>query len=156
MTQKDSINSKTLQSDIYTYKQKNKGYFPTRIEGYFYNIPAVISIDTGSSLSFISSELFQKILSGNPMIESEPCSRISSAADSSTLKTEYTTYLHLSLPPISLRQHFYITNGLIIPAVLGTDFLMTHKCVLDFKKNKMHFKEYGIIFDFNYNVMLVK
>lgn len=133
--------------------QKQRSYYPARLQGQIFGTSIDLSVDTGSSLSFMSEEVFNELTKTRPDILLFPCTKMSSAADSSTLRTTYSANLELHLSFVKFTHSFYVTKGLIIPVVLGVDFLLNHQAILNFEDNTISFKnlDFGIDFDYNIN-----
>ncbi|KII66753.1 hypothetical protein RF11_13344 [Thelohanellus kitauei] len=130
----------------------NTYYYPAQLRGYIYSIPINASVDTGSSLSFISEEMFQIVSRVTSNIVVSPCEKLSSAADNTTLQTIKTVYVELCLDGHVFTHSFYVTRGLIIPMVLGVDFLLKNRAVLDFESNIISFEEHNLQICFQYNI----
>ena len=94
-----------------------------------------VLIDTGATSSAISTKLLECFPNAKKLIHRKS-PKICQAVNGQPLRSLYTVLLPIALGPGKCIHHqFEVIEGLINPALLGTDFLKAQEAKLDFSQN---------------------
>ena len=114
-------------------------YMPVKID----NIQIVALIDTGSSVNVISQQLFDSISVTNK----QPIQKVESKitlANNQSIEIIGTTRVKINVPKGKHWIQVYVLTQTSHPLILGTNYLLTHKIVLNFSDMEINYKNFGV------------
>ena len=111
------------------------------------NVLTQVLIDTGATSSAVSAAMLQCIPNYKRFIHRKSA-KICISVNGQSLKSIYTVNLPILLSNgRSIRQEFEVIEGLIHPALLGTDFLKRNEAKLDFSSDSLQLGKIKVKFE---------
>lgn len=138
-TESDNISNPTVNKLLFS-KPKPCVVKPLiiniQIGNKFYNA----QIDTGSGMSYISSEVFDKISLDNSVVKKvENCNQVVMLADSTKMTVKNIVYIHFFLKSFSWTFPFGVAP-LPVPILIGRDFIYKSKMIINTYENNISFE----------------
>ncbi|KAL5516969.1 hypothetical protein EMCRGX_G002428 [Ephydatia muelleri] len=112
-----------------------------RLKGYIASIPVQFVVDTGASVSLLSTDVWHKVSANKHMELKEwgGSSRLV-GVNGSPLHVQGIVLVHLTLSKnVVFENKFLVVEGMTAEAILGLDFLETFKCMIDSGDRKISF-----------------
>ena len=108
-----------------------------------YSIPAFVFgsqvlflVDTGATVSLISSEVWNRIKPANPP-ELKPVNMKLVGVDGSPMQVQGSVIVDLNLSDQAFQQEVIVANSLTSEGILGINFLEANGCVLDLSQGEL-------------------
>ena len=118
-----------------TPPDKSKGAFmPCRVNG----VPSLALLDTGAEATIISDDIYHCINTNANELELPRKPVL--GANNLPLDVVGETELTLELGSIKAQHKVLVCRGLPQQVLIGIDFLMTHKCIINFDNNTVYSK----------------
>ena len=112
---------------------KSKGAFmPCRVNG----VLSYALLDTGAEATIISDDIYHRINMNASKLE--PPRKPVFGANNLPLDVVGETELTLELGSIKAQHKVLVCRGLPQQVLIGIDFLMTHKCIINFDNNTVY------------------
>eukprot|EP00731_Ephydatia_muelleri_P026491 Em0018g591a len=112
-----------------------------RLKGYIASIPVQFVVDTGASVSLLSTDVWHRVSANKHMELKEwgGSSRLV-GVNGSPLHVQGIVLVHLTLSKnVVFENKFLVVEGMTVEAILGLDFLETFKCMIDSGDRKISF-----------------
>ena len=112
-----------------------------RLKGYIASIPVQFVVDTGASVSLLSTAVWHRVSANKHMELKEwgGSSRLV-GVNGSPLHVQGIVLVHLTLSKnVVFENKFLVVEGMTVEAILGLDFLETFKCMIDSGDKKISF-----------------
>ena len=118
-----------------------------RLKGYIASIPVQFVVDTGASVSLLSTDIWHRVSANKHMELKEwgGCNRLV-GVNGSPLHVQGIVLVHLSLSKnVVFENKFLVVEGMTVEAILGLDFLETFKCMIDSGERKISFPKEKLV-----------
>ena len=118
-----------------------------RLKGYIASIPVQFVVDTGASVSLLSTDVWHRVSANKHMELKEwgGCNRLV-GVNGSPLHVQGIVLVHLSLSKnVVFENKFLVVEGMTVEAILGLDFLETFKCMIDSGERKISFPKEKLV-----------
>ncbi|KAL5480079.1 hypothetical protein EMCRGX_G023701 [Ephydatia muelleri] len=112
-----------------------------RLKGYIASIPVQFVVDTGASVSLLTTDVWHRVSANKHMELKEwgGSSRLV-GVNGSPLHVQGIVLVHLTLSKsVVFENKFLVVEGMTVEAILGLDFLETFKCMIDSGDRKISF-----------------
>ena len=97
-------------------------------------------LDTGSVRSFISADYFYRIQQGDHKLRLQPTDVSFRGVSEEALQVLGWVKMPLKISMFSWKFPLLVCNNMVSPLILGADFMVKTKMVLDLSEGRMHFK----------------
>ena len=115
-------------------------------KGYVNEVPAQFLIDTGSAVTVISNELWEKSKRGGAQLRPNTGQKLANASGD-FLQLRGRADIHFSLEGVTFTTEALIADSLTTDVVLGRNFLRAEECTIEMKRpnDVLHFHKSGIV-----------
>ena len=127
-------------SSVSLYKRKQLQYLPI-VKGLIGSTCSDILLDSGSSISLVSSELVNRC---SLSIFPKPALNVTTAA-CTNMRLNTGVILPICIGKLVTNHEALVSQHLVAPVILGTDFLSKHGIQIDFKAEKIVTDDLGTI-----------
>lgn len=118
-----------------------------RLKGYIASIPIQFVVDTGASVSLLSTDVWHRVSANKHMeLKEWGGSNRLVGVNGSPLHVQGIVLVHLSLSKnVVFENKFLVVEGMTVEAILGLDFLETFKCMIDSGERKISFPKEKLV-----------